>query len=174
MARTTATQQQILEVIRARLIKTVPEWTEDTCFLSDHPAPLRVPAGDTFCTITPGDGQFPEAFFAGGGTITLNESTELMTTIYTMERLDESDRFHSVMLGKERGLISYFKQRVLRSLLISDDGTTQWEPTLGGNELLRNMLRPLRCTAPQSVDSVDQIRFVQLSITWEIDFDWSL
>ena len=60
-----ATQMEVLEAIRDRLIALVPAYTSANCFILDQPIPPEFPVGREACTISPGQGAFVEAMFAG-------------------------------------------------------------------------------------------------------------
>ena len=171
MARQYATQEQVVNAIRARLIDKVPEFHENTCFVTDEPVPATgYPHAQIFATVSIGDGTFPPEFFAGGGDGQVTENGTVVITTFSQLRTDNTGEITQAGFGAEKGLISRFKPAILAALLKDD-----WEPVADKNELLRNQLYPVSCSrvgsAPISQGSQSYLNF---SITFGTDFDWQL
>lgn len=169
MARNQATQDQIHAAIVARLIDRIPEFSAATCFVSDEPYPGHAPPKSIFCTVSPSDGVFPDGFFAGGGTLTLTEQTEILVSVFSDVRLGESGHAASKIFHARHGLVAYYKPKILRALLLD------WEPTFDANELLRDMLSPVRCLGPREFNApgADQ-PWLQMTLSFSVSFDWDL
>lgn len=169
-----ATQQEILEAVVTRLRACVPEYTDLTCFVSDHPTPVSFPAGPVCCTVSLGSGTFPEPFFAGGGHLTLCEQTTLLVAPYVRSKLDKPAQTTQIMLNETKGLVSRFKPAILKALLVDDSSGTRvtWQPLdTTGNRLLRSNLAPANCSAAAPDASGE---FMGMILAFSVEFDWRL
>lgn len=166
-----ATQQEILTAVVARLRECIPEYTDLTCFVSDHPTPVSFPAGPICCTVTLGAGTFPERMFAGGGQLTLCEQTTLLVSPYVRSKLDKPAQTTQIMLNEEKGLITRFKPAILKALL-QDGASLPWQPLDStGQRLLRSDLAPANCSAP-APDATGE--FMGMIMSFAVEFDWRL
>ena len=154
-----------------RLIDQLDELGPSNCFLCDEPFPFRLPVSTEFVTIVPGDGTFPPEFFHGGGDNTLSEDATVRITAFVRCMLDEVDHAERAYLGEERGLLTRWKRRILRALVLNG-----WEPTYNGNELLRSMLRPTNSRGPfvATASGDDSATYAGLELTLETQWDWDL
>ncbi|QDU97536.1 hypothetical protein [Lignipirellula cremea] len=158
--------QLVLEAIVDRLIEKVDEWTLSTCFFSDAPGVGPAPPGDLFCTVSPGESVFSD-LFAGGGIETLHERGSVVVSVFSRLQLDGDGRAQARWFDARRGLLSRYKPRVLKALLVD------WEPQSAGQRLLRDPLYPVASSAPERMTDGD-VSFVRLSLTFGMSFDWTL
>jgi len=165
--RTYATQERIHGAIVQRLIDEIAEWSSSTCYTSDDPNLTLVPPHDIFCTVVPRDGVFDEAMFAGGGIDCLSERTAVAVNVFSFVRSGESGGTNAAIYSEQRGLLSNYKPRILRALLLD------WEPTFDGQSLLRDMLRPVRSVGPKAV-TVNKRKYLSLTLEFATHFDWEI
>lgn len=172
--RSRATQDQLLRQIVRRLRALIRGFTEATCFVADQEQPEIWPSGNVVCTVCVAPGKFPEAFFAGGGTSTLCEVASVKVSVWVRCKLDSPGKSESWVVGRDKGLLSYFKPSVLRALLCEDKNgdVHPWEPCdEDGTKILRNQLAPIACTAPTPTADGE---FLGITLSFDTTFDWKL
>lgn len=166
-------QSDILSSIVARLIDQVDELTEDTCWLTDQPIPVTMPAGRYAVTVSIGGGRFPSEFFTGGGADTLTEDGSVVITPLVVTPADRPRRkWKKLVNGSQPGdapTLLYFKHAILQSLLADPE----WEPQQGDQPLLRDMLSPIACDPPRDV-RVGETVAAAMQMTFSTVFDWSI
>lgn len=171
-----ATQDEVLVAFRDQL-RTLDGLNDQTCFISDQPIPVALPAGGGHCvTIAPGAGTFDQSLFNGGGHSVLNEDSQVIVTILVHSQIDRYPQAERALLAEDRGLITRWKRAVLRCLLVADPNLGElsqaWEPASGDRPLCRNQIRPLSATAPADVPNWPG--WTGLQITFSASFDWEL
>lgn len=168
-----ATQMEVLETIRERLISTVPAYTKANCFILDQPVPPEIPIGREVCTIAPGTGQFVESMFAGSGFNTLTENATTIVTPMVRQVRDNPRQSAVALLSQEDGLLQR-KWEVLRSLLEDDFDLSIYDmATEDTRWLLREQLS-IRYADSPGFTQVGQYQFMGMSMTFNTPFDWGL
>ena len=165
------TQDVILEAIVERLISTIPELNDQTCWVSDQPIPNTLPQGKFAVTVSMGAGRFPAEFFAGGGSSTVTEDGSVVITIILATTLDRPKRaWRRIVGGSSANMPSLlsFKLAILKSLLA---GT--WEPKADGQPILRDLIAPLSCDDPRDVQIGETIGSA-MQMRFSTVFDWRL
>ncbi len=168
------TQETILERIKERLAARIPQFQDGALFYSDDPNPLKIPAGDVLCCLTPGTGNYDQNHFAGGGEDTLTEDFNLLVTLYLRTHLDRTDQLEAAMMGIEKGLISRYKQRLLAALFKDEWTPGGVDATGTAFDLTRNMISPVSCTGPTAYVSAAGATYVRMTLAVSITFDWDL
>jgi hypothetical protein len=165
MARADTTQADILDAIVRRLIDQIDPLTEKTCFIGILPdgAPYR-PADNLFVVVSPTGGQFPAEFVDGGGSQQLTENSGVLVTIFSRLMSQRQERDREGLASETRGLLT-LKRQILRALTAHD---LEW----GGQKILRSLLVPSESSPADPAREVDNL--VQLSIRFEVSFDWDL
>jgi hypothetical protein len=116
-----------------------------------------------FLCIALADSDFPDDVQIGGGQYTAEELAEIVVTIFSNERLDQTGHMSAAVYDPEAGLLE-LKRRVLRALVGAD-------PT-GDNALpLLSQLIPVRrSTKPRkNAEGV-----WNLAVTFGVSFFWDL
>jgi len=172
-----ARQEDILAAFRDRLRVACEECDEMTCFISDQPIPVSIPAGGGHClTVSIGNGSFDQSLFAGGGHAALNEDSEIIVTIMIRISLDRVPQAERALISLDRGIISRWKRDVLKALLLSDPNlgaaSQPWEPLIGDKPLCREQIRPVTATSPADVPGHQG--WVGMQIAFAVSFDWEL
>jgi hypothetical protein len=177
-------EETLLRAIRDRLIDKVPSsvLTLRNCLITDAQVPLIFPV-DPFVTVSPGDAQFDQAAWIGGGVNQLTQRGYISVAPFVRCQLDQPPSMEHAMLHDTRGLLLVWKPAILKALLVSDDSWDctcgnqhAWEPTLGGYPILRDQLRPVSCSSPRYVPPEKEggIPFLSFVLTLEAVFDWEL
>lgn len=161
-------QSDILDAIVARLIDQIPAYSDQNCWVSDHPVPLSHPGGDEFCTVSMGNGRFPHEFFTGGGQETLTEQGSIIIAPTVPMRGDRVRRRYRRIAGDENKSLLDRKRQILRAMVYN-----HYDLVLGEKPLLRDMPAPMQCTAPIEIQ-VGEAKMLQVQITIETVFDWDL
>ncbi len=172
-----ATQAEVLGAFRDRLRAACPGCNDQTCFVSDQPVPIVIPAGGGLCvTVALGDGSYNQSLFNGAGHTALNEDSQVIVTVMINSMIDRIPAADRALLSDDRGLISVVKRNALRALLVYSPelgrASQNWEPAVGDRPLCRDQIRPLRCSAPADVP--DNPGWIGLQITFSASFDWEL
>jgi hypothetical protein len=166
---TSGTADQIVSAIVKRLISQFPEFNEATCFVSDSPEPIQVPRGSVFCTVSPGEGTFPEEFQSGGGVETLTEHFGVTITPYVLTRAGVMDETRDALLHPERGVLTRYKLRILRAMLY------EWTPQQGDSIFfLRNSTLVAVSSSRGRYWGGESELYATLSLEFRADFDWEL
>lgn len=164
-------QSLILRSIRDRLIEEIDEVSEETCWVSDQPVPVSMPAGRIAITVSMGPGRFPSEFFAGGGSDTLTEDGSIIVCILSVRADDRPRRAWRKIAGTESDTPSLL--RLKRDVLAALLGSRDWEPHSGDKPLLRDMLSPLSATEPRDVPVGETVAGA-VKVTFSTVFDWQL
>lgn len=168
-----ATQMEVLQTIRDRLIATVPAYTPANCFILDQPIPPEFPIGREACTVSPGNGQFVESMFAGSGFATLTENATTVITPLVRQVRDKPREATIAMLSQEDGLLQR-KWEILRALLQDNFDLSIYDmATENYRWLLREQLS-IRYADPPGFVQVGQYQFMGMSMTFNTPFDWGL
>jgi hypothetical protein len=172
-----ATKSEVLGAFRDRLIEACPGCNSQTCFISDQPTPLFIPAGGGHCvTVAAGKGSFDQRLFSGGGHSTLNEDFSVIITPMIRIDLDRIPQAERALLANDRGLVKVWQRNILRVLLMADpdlgEESQAWEPSVGDRPLCRDQIRPLNVTEPADVP--DQPGWIGMHLTFSASFDWDL
>ena len=168
-----ATQMEVLEAVRDRLIAMIPAYTTANCFILDQPVPPEFPVGREACTISPGTGQFVESMFAGSGFATLTENATTVVTPMVRQVRDKPREATVALLSQEDGLLQR-KWEILRALLEGDfDLSIYDEATANTRWLLREQLS-VRYADPPGFTQVGQYQFMGMAMTFNTPFDWGL
>ena len=168
-----ATQMEVLQAIRERLIAQVPAYTPANCFILDQPIPEELPIGREACTITPGNGQFVESMFAGSGFNTLTENATTIITPMVRQVRDKVRTSDRALLDLSDGLLQR-KWEILRCLLEGDfDLSIYQETTKNYRWLLREQLS-IRFADPPGFTQVGKYKMMGMSMTFNTPFDWGL
>lgn len=171
-----ATQDEVLAAFRDRL-RTLDGLSDQTCFVSDSPIPLVLPAGGGHCvTVSAGAGSYDQSLFSGGGHSTLNEDSQVIVTAMVHCAIDRVPQAERAMLDPSRGLLTRWKRSILRCLLVVDPNLRElsqaWEPAVGDRPLCRDQIRPLRVTPPSDVPEFPG--WIAVQIVFSASFDWDL
>ncbi|MFG0261525.1 MAG: hypothetical protein ACF788_03965 [Novipirellula sp. JB048] len=162
-------QDEILIAIVDRLRDQIDDYNDQNCWESDDPVPISHPGGNELCTVSFGPGQYPAEFFGGGGADTLTEVGSVIIAP-TVPLQGDRPRRRSRRIHKDpdgRSLL-HRKRQILSALFGSE-----WEPSLAGQPLLRDMPSPIRCTPPGEVH-IGDARMLQIQLSVQTIFDWSL
>lgn len=159
--RVDTTQAGILEAVREILLQSVDGLTEKNCFVTLYPDPQGGFTDDLFCTISPADSVFPEGLQVGGAQFTCMEETGIIVKISTRIRTDRAPQQIEALVSPQRGIL-WLKWQLLRALVGAD-------PTVNGNQVVRQLLWARRCTAPRIED-----QYVSIELDFGVSFDWDL
>jgi len=168
-----ATQMEVLEAIRDRLIEAVPAYTPGNCFILDQPIPVELPIGREACTISPGTGQFVENMFAGSGFNTLTENATTVVTPMVRQVRDKPREAMVALLSQEDGLLQR-KWDILRALLEADYDLSIYDQQLDMTRWLLREQLSIRYADPPGFTQVGQYQFMGMSMTFNTPFDWGL
>lgn len=168
MPRTTADQVTVLQAVVDRLIAavaTTPALNDSTCFLSIEPDPPVMLPSNLFLTVAPNEGQFDPGLHDGGGIDQTTEEAGVVVSIFNRIHLDRGGRDGKLMSESARGLLT-LKRLVLKAL-------SGYDLSVSGNPLLRNLMAPLKCSAPRRIDEEGRL-IGAISLYFSTDFDWDL
>lgn len=168
-----ATQMEVLQTIRDRLIAAVPAYTPANCFILDQPIPLELPIGREACTITPGNGQFVESMFAGSGFNTLTENATTVVTPLVRQVRDKVRTADRALLSQEDGLLQR-KWEILRALLEDDFDLSIYQATTKNYRWLLREQLSVRYADPPGFTQVGKYQMMGMSMTFNTPFDWGL
>lgn len=172
--RSRGTQERILYRVITRLRESVDVLSEGNCFLSDQPIPPFWPQSAIVCTVSAGDGHYNEGMFLGSGHEQLCEEFPLTIGIFVLTGgLDTPGRNTAVMLGPDTGLITVYKPKILRALLVQKVGDefVAWEACDNHGVPMAKEFRPTRCSRPQPTDDGSRLG---IQIDFAVSFDWEL
>ena len=133
-------------------------------------APIIPHGGTDWYMLSPGDGQFDEGLFDGGGEDQCNEQSTLTVTGYCRTHLDPTDRDDALLTDSTTGLLEA-KRKILRALAGKDVTLS------GGDTFLRELLTPIRASAPTAGKLEGEGLGVTLAFTsvdFLCSFDWDL
>lgn len=158
----------MLQAVVTRLISAVNKFTDTNCFLTAEP-PDEPPANvrnNVFCTVSPTNGQFDQEALIGGGFNTVFEEAGVEVVIFNAVKLDRVGHDSALMTEASRGLL-VLKLAILKALSGHDlqDGS--------GNEILINLMAPLKSENPRSSKGKDGA-VGDLSLQFSTDFEWDL
>lgn len=161
-----STQDAILTLIAERL-RGVLGLGVSQCYETYEPLnPPKFPASGVYLSVAPGDGNFDQDLFAGGGRHQLAEESSIAVTIYSPIKTDHPDRAAQALHETARGLLPWKKSvlDVLAGHLLLDGS---------GRQVLRNPIYPLRATAPKRLNR-EKGDVCFLAVIFGVDFDWAL
>jgi len=153
--------------IRDRLIAQLPDLNADTVILADEVDPLPFPKADLFVAITPGDCQFSDAHFTGGGDEQLAMTMPVTVTVWKRSLTDKQGEAMVVLTDKQRGMFSRLARLILKALF------ADYEPEDGQSQLLRDQLTPVTLSAPRRQE-VNKMGYWQMSLVCTATFDWDI
>lgn len=165
--------EDVFDRVVDRLIDRIPELDDATCWLTDVPVPLQLPAGGHVCTVAAGAARYPEAFQTASGAHQLVEDGTFDVTILTQSEADQSDRIERHAHGPARGLTRYWKRWILRSLLFQDVENPDtgnlialpWMPVdQEGYPMLKNAIQVTQCTQPRRLQ--ESMRWLGMTLTF--------
>lgn len=171
----------LLTSFRDRLIAKVSGLSAVNCVISDSAIPSVWPA-DPCCTVSPGDSQFREDYWNGGGPNQLTSQGSIAVTMFMRCVLDRPPDMETIMVDATQGLLLKWKPPILKALLVNDatwscNYKEAWQPTTtGGLSILRQPPRPISCSSPRFVPTDEQstIPFLAFTFTLEVEYDWLL
>lgn len=170
------TAYHLLTEVETRLRAEVEGFNAGNCFICDSPVPpdSYFPTGGVVCTIALVDGQFSGGHFIGGAANVLTETCSLVITPMVNIKLDQPPRARVAMLDDSKGILTRYKPRILRAILVDDIDAavlSSWFPVKDGFPLTRGAILPRRSQGPVRLDGAD---WLGLSLYFEVEFDWDL
>lgn len=170
------TAYHLLTEVETRLRAEVDGFNEATCFICDDPVPpdSYFPTGGVVCTIALVDGEFNGGHYIGGGANVLTETCSLVVTPMLNIVLDQPPRAKAALLNDSKGILTRYKPRILRALLVDDINAAilaPWFPVKDAKPLTRGALLPTRSQGPRKLQGAD---WIGLSLYFEVEFDWDL
>lgn len=162
-ARVDTEQSDVLDSFVKRLLDCIPAFSDKTCFVSINPDPPYAVRDNTFLTVSPTGGVFPEEFTDGGGAEQCTEESGVIVTIFS--------RFQCNRPGDEREALSEFTRGVFRLKKQVLKAITSQDLTWGARRILRNLPRPKNSSPP---DNADKDGLTKISVSFSADFDWDL
>ena len=170
------TAYDLLTEVETRLRAEIEGFNEGTCFICDSPVPpdAYFPTGGVVCTIALVDGHFDQGNYVGGGANVLTETCSLVITPMVNIVLDQPSRARAALLNDGKGILTRYKPRILRALLVDDpDAATlaPWFPVKNGLPMTRGAMLPTRSDGPRQLQGAD---WLGLSLWFEVAFDWDL
>jgi len=122
-------------------------------------------AGDWWCTVAAGDGQFVEGNQEPGQ---CSEESEVIVTAYTRIMTDRTDHAENLLHDPQRGCL--FMKRKLLSALVGKDLQTST-----GDFFLRQWLWAARSSRPKAGNHSETGELIgSIQLTFRIEFDWDL
>lgn len=157
------TQAVVLQAIVDRLIESIDDQNEATCYLSQWPErPPTMPA-DFVLTVSAGEGRYDAEAYTGGGQETVFEQSIVIVSIFARRELDEIGHDEQLLIHTTLGLMGK-KREVLKAL-------AQWDlRNPSGVRLLIDQIKPLQAEAPGHVDR----SAADLAMSFGCDFHWDL
>lgn len=158
----------VLQAVVDRLIDQLEDVgvSGKTCFIADEPEIVETPSADNlFITVCPIDSQFDEGALVGAAENLCIEESGVLVSIHSAMDLDRVEHAKAVLTNSQRGLL-VIKQRILKAL------TGHRLVDGGGNELLVNLIHPMR--AQNLVPRNDRTRLKRVSLMFSTDFQWDL
>ena len=161
---------EVLLQIVQRLIATIKEANESTCYLSLDPDTLPNNPGDTVFVVAPLSGTFREGAFVGGGVAFLAVHSGCIVKIHCPTLIDQDHRDATAITDESLGLIRH-ASKVISSLSPSSleaPSYEGWTPK-GQTYLLTSPLRPVGYSLHKSENAA--IRSIELTFAFEFDWD---
>lgn len=168
MSRVDVEQADVFEAVTLHLRRALG-LNDRQCYETLDPYSPKIPkGGDYFVTVAPGEGQYDVEHQIGGGEDQLTENSVVTVTAYTRIKLDSTDHDEKLLRDARRGVF-VLKRKILKALVGSD-------PTIGGNEFLRQLIYARHAHAPQILEAStdNRLRLACISIDFGVDFDWDL
>lgn len=164
MPRADIEQGDVLERFVARISERL-SLEKGRCFIVAMPE-LRAspPGGEYFVTVAPGTGSFDVELQIGGGEFQCTEEWQVLVTVYSRIKLDQSGHDDRLLVDAGRGL--YKLKRLVLKALVGNDLETD-----GGDTFLRQLLYVISCGQPE-YDKEKQIGW--LSMVFGVSWDWDL
>ncbi|MGO9115225.1 MAG: hypothetical protein ACLP9L_38930 [Thermoguttaceae bacterium] len=166
MARINVTGNQVLASVVALLCASLG-FDESTCYeVADADQVPAVPiAGDWWCTVAGGDGQFDPG---NQDPSQCSEETEVIVTGYTRIMTDRTDHVENLLHDPARGCL-YMKGMLLSALVGKDLATTT------GDTFLRTFVWAARSSPAQTGEHPETGEFLgRIQVTFRLEFDWQL
>tara|TARA_B110000285_G_scaffold224005_1_gene280258 strand:+ start:465 stop:962 length:498 start_codon:yes stop_codon:yes gene_type:complete len=164
MARIDASLTQVLESVVARLHDQIDTARGSNCYLSLDPDMIvNGRPGDHFFIVTPLDGNFDDAFIAGGGQQQATVDSTFTVTIHSVRKKDRAGESSEFLNSETTGIITLGTD-VLQALVSHD------LVDLGGDEVGFEPISPISYNVGQKGDGTSG----WLQIAFNVLFDWDL
>lgn len=164
-------QDAVLDAVVERLRDQIEEFNaKNKCFVSLDPEPEEEQRQNVFATVSPIDGDYDRGTFDGAGRYGVLERSGFTVTAFSLVKLDRPDEQYAALQHESRGLL-ILKKKILKAILVANDGGT-WMPTnASGASLLTDFIAPVRAGFPMAAEFS---KHAKLSVTFSANWMWNL
>lgn len=161
-------QATVLSRVLVRMIDTIGEFNESTCFLTAQPLqePIASVQNNLFCTVSPTSGTYDESVFVGAGEHCVIENGGIIIVVYNAMRLDRSSHDSILLTDATRGLLT-LKWKIIKALaghVLQDQE---------GNSILVNPMAPERAEDIRSMWE-RPVGLGDMALVFSTDFEWDI